>query len=176
MLSSLASIATLMLSTLLMMAGFGLMSYMLPIRSLAEGWSTLTISVIATGYTFGELPIAPITGTVYIDRDRDNTLDAGHGHLLEVVVTQRRPKERSKHRSGQRCGHERTGKGTRNGTETGGLDVHLHVLVSWSFSLLLVAQLIHTPWPRRSPGAAGATHPALRAAAARRRPTTPVGK
>ena len=53
MLSSLASIATLMLSTLLMMAGFGLMGYMLPIRSLNEGWSTFIISVIATGYTFG---------------------------------------------------------------------------------------------------------------------------
>ena len=53
MLSSLASIATLMLSTLLMMAGFGLMGYMLPIRSLNEGWSTVIISVIATGYTFG---------------------------------------------------------------------------------------------------------------------------
>ena len=47
MLSSLASIATLMLSTLLMMAGFGLMGYMLPIRSLNEGWSTVIISVIA---------------------------------------------------------------------------------------------------------------------------------
>lgn len=53
MLASLASIATLMLSTLLMMAGFGLMNFMLPLRSIAEGWSTLTISVIATGYTFG---------------------------------------------------------------------------------------------------------------------------
>jgi len=40
MLASLASIAALMLSTLLMMMGFGLMAYMLPIRSIAEGWST----------------------------------------------------------------------------------------------------------------------------------------
>lgn len=53
MLTSLASIATLMLSTLLMMAGFGLMNYMVPIRSIAEGWSTMVISIIATGYTFG---------------------------------------------------------------------------------------------------------------------------
>ncbi|MDQ0454256.1 MFS transporter [Rhizobium paknamense] len=53
MFASLASIATLMLSTLLMMAGFGMMNYMLPIRAVAEGWSTFTISVIATGYTFG---------------------------------------------------------------------------------------------------------------------------
>ncbi|WP_051558704.1 MFS transporter [Allorhizobium undicola] len=53
MLASLTSIATLMLSTLLMMTGYGMMNYMLPIRAVAEGWSTLTISMIATGYTFG---------------------------------------------------------------------------------------------------------------------------
>ena len=35
----------------------------------------LGAGVQATNYTFGELPIAPITGTVYIDRDRDNALD-----------------------------------------------------------------------------------------------------
>lgn len=53
MLASLASIATLMLSTLVMMAGFGLMNYLVPIRSVAEQWSTVVISIIATGYTFG---------------------------------------------------------------------------------------------------------------------------
>ena len=53
MLASLVSITSLMLSTLLMMVGFGLMNYMIPVRSLSEGWSTFTISVIATGYTFG---------------------------------------------------------------------------------------------------------------------------
>ncbi|MGV8935979.1 MAG: MFS transporter [Allorhizobium sp.] len=53
MLSSLGSVFYLMLSTLLMMAGLGLMNYLLPIRSLAEGWSPLTISIIATGYTLG---------------------------------------------------------------------------------------------------------------------------
>lgn len=53
MLTSLASILSLMISTLLMMIGFGLQSYVLPVRSVMEGWSTLTISVIATGYTLG---------------------------------------------------------------------------------------------------------------------------
>jgi MFS family permease len=53
MLASLVSIASLMLSTLLMMIGFGLMNFVVPIRSVAEGWSTFTISLIATGYTFG---------------------------------------------------------------------------------------------------------------------------
>ncbi len=53
MLGSLFSIASLMVSTLLMMVGFGLMSYLLPVRALAEQWSTFTISIIATGYTVG---------------------------------------------------------------------------------------------------------------------------
>ena len=53
MLRSLLSIASLMASTLMMMIGFGLMNYMLPIRSLSEGWSTIVISFIATGYTMG---------------------------------------------------------------------------------------------------------------------------
>ncbi|TCR93141.1 MFS transporter [Rhizobium sp. BK376] len=53
MLVSLVSIASLMLSTLLMMIGYGLMNFVVPIRSVAEGWSTFTISCIATGYTFG---------------------------------------------------------------------------------------------------------------------------
>jgi uncharacterized repeat protein (TIGR01451 family) len=30
----------------------------------------------ATGYLFGELPIAPISGTVYVDRNRNGTMDA----------------------------------------------------------------------------------------------------
>ena len=53
MLASLISIASLMVSTLLMMVGYGLMNFVVPIRSIAEGWSTFTISFIATGYTFG---------------------------------------------------------------------------------------------------------------------------
>lgn len=53
MLASFLPIASLMLSTLLTMIGFGLMNFVVPVRSVAEGWSTFTISVIATGYTFG---------------------------------------------------------------------------------------------------------------------------
>lgn len=30
---------------------------------------------IASGYLFGELPVAPISGTVYLDRDRDGAID-----------------------------------------------------------------------------------------------------
>jgi MFS family permease len=53
MLASLVSILSLMLSTLLMMVAFGLQSYVVPVRAVAEGWSTQTIAMIATGYTVG---------------------------------------------------------------------------------------------------------------------------
>ncbi|MBB4185013.1 MFS family permease [Sinorhizobium terangae] len=53
MLASLASVFSLMLSTLLMMVAFGLQSYVIPVRSVAESWSTLTVSIFATGYTLG---------------------------------------------------------------------------------------------------------------------------
>ena len=53
MLASLVPILSLMLSTLLMMVAFGLQSYVVPVRAVAEGWSTQTISMIATGYTIG---------------------------------------------------------------------------------------------------------------------------
>ncbi len=48
----------------------------------------LGAGVQATGYTFGELPIAPITGTVYIDRDRDGAIDATptDGRIAGVTV------------------------------------------------------------------------------------------
>ncbi len=49
----------------------------------------LGAGVQGTGYTFGELPIAPITGTVYIDRDRDNMLDPTpiDGRIPGVTIT-----------------------------------------------------------------------------------------
>ena len=79
MLSSLASIATLMLSTLMMMAGFGLMGYMLPIRSLNEGWSTFIISVIATGYTFG-FTVSCVITPILVRR-------VGHVRVFGALIT-----------------------------------------------------------------------------------------
>jgi MFS family permease len=79
MFGNLASIATLMLSTLLMMAGYGLMNYMLPIRGLAEGWSTFTISIIATGYTFGFTSSCVITPTL-VQR-------VGHVRVFSALIT-----------------------------------------------------------------------------------------
>ncbi|HPM65951.1 MAG TPA: SdrD B-like domain-containing protein [Piscinibacter sp.] len=42
----------------------------------------------ASGYLFGELPIAPISGTVYIDSNRNNGLDASDGLRLPGVTVQ----------------------------------------------------------------------------------------
>jgi uncharacterized repeat protein (TIGR01451 family) len=55
----------------------------------STGGIVLGAGVQATGYTFGELPIAPITGTVYNDRDRDNTLDLPptDGRIGGVTIT-----------------------------------------------------------------------------------------
>ena len=49
----------------------------------------LGAGVQAANYTFGELPIAPITGTVYVDRDRDNALDPTpiDGRIAGVTIT-----------------------------------------------------------------------------------------
>ncbi len=46
----------------------------------------LAAGVNATAYNFGELPIAPISGTVYIDRDRDGTLGGADGRIAGVVL------------------------------------------------------------------------------------------
>ena len=40
----------------------------------------------ASGYLFGELPIAPISGAVYIDSDRNNALDAGDALRIAGVT------------------------------------------------------------------------------------------
>ncbi|MEO8523607.1 MAG: SdrD B-like domain-containing protein [Caldimonas sp.] len=44
---------------------------------------------VATGYLFGELPIAPIGGTVYIDRNRNGTIEATptDGRIVGVSIT-----------------------------------------------------------------------------------------
>ena len=49
----------------------------------------LGAGVQSAANNFGELPIAPITGTVYIDRDRDNTLDGTptDGRIGGVTLT-----------------------------------------------------------------------------------------
>jgi len=50
MLSSVLPVASLLGSTFFMLLAGGLAGYLLPLRAVAEGWSTFTISMIATGY------------------------------------------------------------------------------------------------------------------------------
>ncbi|MBP1850872.1 MFS transporter [Rhizobium halophytocola] len=79
MLKSLASVSTLMLSTLLMMGGLGLMNFLVPVRSVAEGWSTITISFIATGYTLGFTSSCIVT-PILVRR-------VGHVRVFGAVIT-----------------------------------------------------------------------------------------
>jgi MFS family permease len=79
MLASLRSVLSLILSTLLLMIGFGLASYVLPVRSVAEGWSTLTISLIATGYTLGFTLSCIITPKF--------VLRVGHVRVFAALIT-----------------------------------------------------------------------------------------
>lgn len=79
MLASLRSVFSLMLSTLLMMIGFGLASYVLPVRSVAEGWSTLIISLIATGYTLG-FTLSCIITPKFVAR-------VGHVRVFAALIT-----------------------------------------------------------------------------------------
>ena len=79
MLTSLASIAALLISTLLMMGGLGLMNFLIPVRSVAEGWSTVTISFIATGYTLGFTSSCIIT-PILVRR-------VGHVRVFGAVIT-----------------------------------------------------------------------------------------
>ncbi|WP_349433518.1 MFS transporter [Pararhizobium sp. A13] len=79
MLTSLRSVFSLILSTLLMMIGFGLASYVLPVRSVAEGWSTLIISLIATGYTLG-FTLSCIVTPKFVAR-------VGHVRVFAALIT-----------------------------------------------------------------------------------------
>jgi MFS family permease len=79
MLASLRSVFSLILSTLLMMIGFGLASYVLPVRSVAEGWSTLVISWIATGYTLG-FTLSCIVTPKFV-------LRVGHVRVFAALIT-----------------------------------------------------------------------------------------
>jgi Arabinose efflux permease len=50
MLSTVAPVAALLVSTFLLLSAGGLAGYLLPLRAVGEGWPTLAISLIATGY------------------------------------------------------------------------------------------------------------------------------
>lgn len=79
MLTSLVPFVSLLVSTLLMMVAFGLQSYVIPVRSVAEGWSTQTITWIATGYTLG-FTISCIVTPKFV-------LAVGHVRVFVALVT-----------------------------------------------------------------------------------------
>ncbi|MCZ4089890.1 MFS transporter [Sinorhizobium psoraleae] len=79
MLASLSSVFSLMLSTLLMMVAFGLQSYVIPVRSVAESWSTLTVSIFATGYTLG-FTLSCIVTPKFV-------LRVGHVRVFTALIT-----------------------------------------------------------------------------------------
>lgn len=79
MLASLVPFVSLLLSTLLMMVAFGLQSYVIPVRAVAEGWSTQTITWIATGYTLGFTSSCIVTPKFI--------LAVGHVRVFVALVT-----------------------------------------------------------------------------------------
>ncbi|RVI50693.1 MFS transporter, partial [Sinorhizobium meliloti] len=79
MLANFASVFSLMLSTFLMMVAFGLQSYVIPVRSVAESWSTLTISIFATGYTLG-FTLSCIVTPKFV-------LRVGHVRVFTALIT-----------------------------------------------------------------------------------------
>lgn len=79
MIASLISIASLMASTLLMMVGYGLMNYLVPVRLVAEGWSPFLISMTATGYTVGFTLSCIITPKL--------VLRVGHVRVFGALIT-----------------------------------------------------------------------------------------
>lgn len=79
MLANLASVFSLMLSTFLMMVAFGLQSYVIPVRSVMESWSTLTVSIFATGYTLG-FTLSCIVTPKFV-------LRVGHVRVFTALIT-----------------------------------------------------------------------------------------
>lgn len=79
MFASLLSIASLMLSTFVLMVGYGMMNYLVPVRAVAEGWSPLLISLIATGYTIG-FTLSCIVAPILV-------LRVGHVRVFAALTT-----------------------------------------------------------------------------------------
>ena len=61
MFTAVRPVASLMLSTLFMLTAGGMASYLLPLRAVAEGWSTFAVSMIATGYAIAFTAACVIT-------------------------------------------------------------------------------------------------------------------
>ena len=69
MLASLKAISSLMISLFILMTGFGIASYVTPLRALGEGWTATDIAMIgavySVGYTLSSF-ITPIYGGICV--------------------------------------------------------------------------------------------------------------
>ncbi|WP_099865092.1 MFS transporter [Pararhizobium haloflavum] len=79
MVTNILPIASLLFSAFLMLMAGGLSGYLLPLRAVAEGWSTLTISMMATGYA-----VAFTAGCLLTPR---LVLRVGHVRVFSVLAT-----------------------------------------------------------------------------------------
>lgn len=78
MLGNILPVASLLGSTFFMLAATGLAGYLLPLRAVSEGWSTLTISLIATGYALAFTASCIITPKL--------VLRVGHVRVFAVLT------------------------------------------------------------------------------------------
>lgn len=79
MLARVVPIASLLFSVFLMLTAGGLSGYLLPLRAVAEGWSTVTISLMATSYAIGFT-----AGCIFTPR---LVLRVGHVRVFAVLAT-----------------------------------------------------------------------------------------
>jgi MFS family permease len=79
MVTNLLPIGSLLFSAFLMLMAGGLAGYLLPLRAVAEGWSTLSVSLMATSYAIGFT-----TGCVLTPR---LVLRVGHVRVFAVLAT-----------------------------------------------------------------------------------------
>ena len=79
MVTNLLPIGSLLFSAFLMLMAGGLAGYLLPLRAVAEGWSTLAISLMATGYAVGFTAGCLLTPRL--------VLRVGHVRVFAVLAT-----------------------------------------------------------------------------------------
>ncbi|MBC7279875.1 MFS transporter [Hoeflea sp.] len=79
MIQSIRSVASLLISTFFLLTAMGLSGYLIPVRAVAEGWSTFTISLIATGYAIAFTASCMITPRL--------VLRVGHVRVFGALTT-----------------------------------------------------------------------------------------
>lgn len=77
--STIAPVGALLLSTFFMLMAAGLSGYLIPLRAVAQGWSTLSISMMATGYSIAFTASCIITPRL--------VRQVGHVRVFGVLTT-----------------------------------------------------------------------------------------